>query len=120
MLRTDSVALLRRRPENFHPDDSAREIKVEIRGGSDYCIAILTRYVDKDPWRHVVHPCVAPEKGQRVIVPARLGKFEGEVGQIPVFIHGHCQLDWHALVHNTAALLLHHVRLKVDVILEPD
>ena len=49
------VGLLRRRPENFHSHDATGQIKIEIGGRTNDGVTILTRNIDEDAGRNVIH-----------------------------------------------------------------
>lgn len=114
------VGLLRRRPKNFHANNAACEVEVEIGGGANDCVAILPGNIDEDAWRNVVHALMTAEKRERMVVATGLGQLKSEVGQITIFVNRYGGFDRHALVNDAAAFLFHHVGLEVDVVLESD
>ncbi len=114
------VSLLRRRPEDLHTDDAAGQIEIKISGGANDGVTILTRNIDEDARRNVIHSLMATQECEGMVVATRLREFESEVGQITIFVYGYGGLDGHALVNDAAAFFFHHVGLEVYVVLESD
>jgi hypothetical protein len=114
------VGLLRRRPENLHANDATGQIEIKIGGGADDGVTILTRNIDEDTRRNVIHTLMSTQEGEGMVVATRLRKFESEVGQITVFVDRYGGFDGHPLVDDAATFFFHHVGLEVYVILESD
>ena len=114
------VGLLRRRPENFHSHDATGQIEIEIGGGTNDGVTILTRNIDEDARRNVIHSLMSTQEREGMVVATGLGEFKREVGQITIFVDGYGGFDGHALVNDAATFFFHHVGFEVNVVLESD
>lgn len=81
------VGLFRRRPENFHADDAAGEIEIQVCSRTNYSIAILAGDINKYARRDVIDSLMAAKERERVIVATGFWQLKGEIGQITVFVH---------------------------------
>ena len=70
------VGLLRRRPENFHSHDATGQIEVKIGGGANDGVTILTRNIDEDARRNVIHTLMSTQEREGMVVTTGLREFE--------------------------------------------